>query len=74
VAAKYGYNHQELRAKVAPTHAAGLVACSRCGLPIEWGQSWDLDHRENGGNVLAIDTVKVDLTRVVCQGWRAEPA
>jgi hypothetical protein len=49
VAARYGCDHQELRQRVAPAVASGLATCTRCSLPIEPGQRWDLDHRENGG-------------------------
>jgi len=47
--AKYGYAHQDLRARLAPQVAAGFAMCSRCGLRIEPGQAWDLDHGSNGG-------------------------
>ena len=40
----YGHVHQQLRKRWAPRVATGLVACARCGLPLEAGQAWDLGH------------------------------
>ena len=39
VAAKYGYDHQQLRAKVTPAVETGKMACVRCGLRIERGKA-----------------------------------
>lgn len=40
----YGAPHQRRRHQWAPRVAAGLVACARCGEPIEPGEAWDLGH------------------------------
>jgi hypothetical protein len=40
----YGGRHQGLRKRWAPRVARGLVPCARCGLPMEPGEPWDLDH------------------------------
>jgi hypothetical protein len=41
---KYGWRHQQVRARWAPVVAGGGVACARCGVPILPGTSWDLGH------------------------------
>jgi hypothetical protein len=41
---KYRGRHQHLRAELAPSVAAGLVDCARCGERIEPGTKWDLGH------------------------------
>ena len=45
--AGYGWPHRRRRRGVAPVVDAGLALCCRCGLPIEPGQAWDLDHRDD---------------------------
>lgn len=40
----YGYDHQRVRARLAPLVAAGGVACARCGGLIVPGAPWDLGH------------------------------
>jgi hypothetical protein len=40
----YGYLHQKMRERIAPQVEAGLLPCARCGLPILFGQAWELDH------------------------------
>ena len=41
-----GYNaeHEAERKRWAPVVDAGQVSCARCGLPVEPGAAWDLDH------------------------------
>jgi hypothetical protein len=46
-ATKYDRAQKRLRAELAPAVAAGRVSCSRCGLLIEPGEQWHLDHAEN---------------------------
>ena len=46
---KYGRRHRDARARWASRVALGVVPCSRCGLTIESGAEWDLDHDETGG-------------------------
>ena len=44
VARGYGYEHQQLRARLAPLVAAGEAVCVRCGRWIPPGAPWDLGH------------------------------
>jgi hypothetical protein len=45
---RYSSAHQRLRAKVAVAVEQGIANCARCGLPIEPGTDWDLDHNDDG--------------------------
>lgn len=40
----YGYDHQRVRAKLAPWVATGEAVCARCGEFIAAGVPWDLGH------------------------------
>ena len=40
----YDATHEAERKRLAPIVAAGQVSCARCGLLIEPGAAWDLDH------------------------------
>lgn len=52
--ARYGYAHQKLRKELAPTVAAGLAVCARCGEPIHPDEPWDLDHADDGVTYLGV--------------------
>lgn len=43
----YGSRHRDLRKRWARVVAAGNVACSRCGQPIDPLEPWDLDHADD---------------------------
>lgn len=43
----YGYDHQRVRASLAPFVAAGEAACARCGRLIVPGTPWDLGHTQD---------------------------
>ena len=43
----YGIGHQRLRKRWAPSVAAGMVACARCGGLIAAGEPWDLGHDDH---------------------------
>jgi len=43
----YGVVHQARRKALAPLVAAGEMLCARCGLVIEPGEPWDLDHSDD---------------------------
>lgn len=47
--ARYGPEHQQLRAMWAPIVASGGIVCSRfgCGRVIELGEPWDLGHDDD---------------------------
>src|SRR5438309_3700375 len=47
----YGTRHQRLRKAIAPTVAAGLANCARCGERIEPGELWDLGHDDHDRTV-----------------------
>src|SRR6202008_906015 len=47
----YGAAHQAKRKELAPTVAAGLATCWRCGMPIMPGQAWDLGHDDRDRSV-----------------------
>jgi hypothetical protein len=40
----YGTHHRALREGLKPIVEAGLVRCARCGVLIEPGMAWELDH------------------------------
>ena len=42
----YGTGHRQLRAKLAPKVAAGLIDCWRCGKNLR-GHQWHLGHDDN---------------------------
>jgi hypothetical protein len=48
----YGTNHQRLRRAWARSVNAGIASCARCGLPIEPGELWDLDHADDRAGYL----------------------
>jgi hypothetical protein len=50
--ARYGYQHQEVRRRVARHVASGNALCARCGLPIDPTDAWDLDHTDDGSGYL----------------------
>src|SRR5215471_16315606 len=41
---RYGWEHQQRRAKYAQLVLAGGVLCARCGDPIIPGEPWDMGH------------------------------
>jgi hypothetical protein len=43
----YGRSHQKLRARIAPTVAAGLATCWRCGERIAAGEKFHLGHDDD---------------------------
>lgn len=43
----YDATYDRQRRAIAPTVATGTVACTRCGLPIQPGQPWDLGHNDD---------------------------
>lgn len=45
---RYDRHHKALRAELVPAVRSGTVNCSRCELPIEPHQAWDLDHSDDG--------------------------
>lgn len=45
---QYGHQHQAVRKAIAPRIDRGETPCSRCGKTIERGQSWHLDHADDG--------------------------
>lgn len=48
----YGAAHQALREQWRSTVDAGFAVCRRCGHPIRPGESWDLDHADDGSGYL----------------------
>jgi hypothetical protein len=58
----YGPAHQATRKRWTPQVEAGLVDCARCGLRIDPGDFWDLDHTDDRrgylGRVTAGATVR----------------
>jgi hypothetical protein len=44
-ARRYGWGHQQARARIARIVAAGEAVCARCGRPIDPDAAWDLDHQ-----------------------------
>ena len=44
----YGHGHRQIRRVWAVKVALGGVECARCGKPIEPGELFDLDHRDDG--------------------------
>jgi hypothetical protein len=46
--AKYGWQHQQTRRRVADAVATGFAPCSRCGELIDPTGPWDLDHSDDG--------------------------
>jgi len=42
----YDADHVRLREQWKPKVEAGLVACARCGLPIQRDAEWALDHND----------------------------
>ena len=48
----YGADHRKLRARVARQVARGTVLCARCGLVIEPGTPWALDHTDDRAGYL----------------------
>jgi hypothetical protein len=47
-AKRYGSDHKAARREWAPLVAAGFVECARCGVHIEPGERWALDHKDDG--------------------------
>jgi hypothetical protein len=45
---RYGWRHQQVRKAIAPRVADGTTPCSRCGEIIAKGESWHLDHTDDG--------------------------
>jgi hypothetical protein len=43
---RYGWKHQQARARWAARVATGQVNCARCGRPIAPGEAWDLGHAD----------------------------
>ena len=51
---RYGAAHRRLRTQVGVAVAAGRASCSRCGLAIEPGEPFDLDHADDGSGYLGV--------------------
>lgn len=47
----YGYEHKQLRKRIARLVAAGLAVCWRCGLPIGASEPWDLGHDDEDRSI-----------------------
>jgi hypothetical protein len=45
---RYGMAHRAMRKRLAPIVATGTVKCARCDEPISSGDTWQLDHRDDG--------------------------
>jgi hypothetical protein len=50
----YGAQHKAERARWAPLVEAGQAVCVRCGLPIQPGSQWHLDHTEDRTGYLGV--------------------
>jgi hypothetical protein len=49
----YGTRHYKLRARLAPTVAAGEAVCARCHKPILPNEPWDLGHVDGSKSLYA---------------------
>jgi hypothetical protein len=49
---KYDAEHYRLRKQWEPEVDAGIVGCARCGIVIEPGTPWDLDHTDDRSGYL----------------------
>jgi hypothetical protein len=49
---RYGLAHQRLRQQWEREVEAGGVRCARCHLPIQPGERWELDHRDDRNGYL----------------------
>ena len=45
---RWGYEHRKERRRWVAPVASATLHCGRCGLLIQAGQPWDLDHLPNG--------------------------
>jgi hypothetical protein len=57
----YGHMHQQRRKRWAAKVRQGTVCCARCGLTIEPGEKWHLDHADDRNGYLGPSHARCNL-------------